>query len=52
MKESDFQRLVTSIKQAGQIKRGEIEPARKTEVRAEEAETQNAPLPPFFFQTR
>lgn len=33
MKDSDFQLLVTSIKQAGQIKRGEIEPARKFEVR-------------------
>jgi hypothetical protein len=33
VKDDDFQRLVTSIEQAGQIKRGELEPARKFEVR-------------------
>ncbi len=52
MKDSDFQLLVMSIKQAGQIKRGEIDSARKTEVRAEEVETQNALPPPSFFQIR
>ena len=36
MKDSDFELLVTSVKQAGRIKRGEMAPARKFEVRAED----------------
>ena len=32
MKESDFQLLVASVRQAGRIKRGEMEPARRFEV--------------------
>lgn len=36
MKDTDFEQLVTSVRQAGRIKRGEMEPARKFEVRAED----------------
>jgi putative transcriptional regulator len=36
VKDSDFELLVTSVKQAGRIKRGEMEPARKVEVRPED----------------
>ena len=41
MKDSDFELLVTSVKQAGRIKRGELEPARKFEVRAEDVAAEN-----------
>ena len=34
MKDSEFELLVTSVRQAGRIKRGELEPARKFEVSA------------------
>lgn len=44
MKDSDFQLLLTSVKQAGQIKRGEVEPARKFEVRAEDVKAIRARL--------
>jgi hypothetical protein len=33
VKESDFEQLVSSIRQAGQIKRGEMEPTRRFEVK-------------------
>ena len=36
MKDADFELLVTSVKQAGRIKRGEMKPARKVEVRPED----------------
>ncbi len=36
MKDSDFELLVTSVRQAGRIRRGEMAPARKFEVRAED----------------
>lgn len=36
MNDSDFEKLITSVKEAGQIKRGELEPARKFEVNAED----------------
>lgn len=36
VKDSDFQQLLASVKEAGRIKRGEQEPARKFEVRAED----------------
>ena len=36
MKDADFQLLVTSIRQAGEIKRGKMQPMRKIEVRAED----------------
>src|SRR4051812_2284179 len=36
MKDSDFELLITSVKQAVQIKRGEIEPARKFSISAED----------------
>ena len=36
MKDTDFELLVTSVRQAGHIKRGEMEPARKVEVRPED----------------
>lgn len=36
MKETDFEILVTSVRQAGRIKRGEMAPARKVEVRPED----------------
>ncbi|HXO29189.1 MAG TPA: hypothetical protein VOA80_17700 [Thermoanaerobaculia bacterium] len=32
MKDSDFQLLVTSVRQAGEIKRGKMKPAAKIEV--------------------
>ncbi len=44
MKDSDFELLVTSVKQAGQIKRGEMDPARKLEVRAEDVKAIRAKL--------
>jgi hypothetical protein len=34
--DSDFQQLLASVKEAGRIKRGEQEPARKFEVKAED----------------
>ena len=36
MKESDFEKLVESVREAGRIRRGEVEPARRFEVRAED----------------
>ena len=36
MKDPDFELLIASVKQTGRIKRGEIEPARRSEVRAED----------------
>lgn len=36
MKDTDFELLVTSVRQAGRIKRGEMEPARKVEIRPED----------------
>jgi putative transcriptional regulator len=36
VKDADFELLVTSVRQAGSIKRGEMEPARKVEVRPED----------------
>lgn len=36
MKDSDFQLLVTSVRQAGEIKRGKMKPAAKIEVRPED----------------
>jgi putative transcriptional regulator len=36
VKDTDFDLLVTSVRQAGRIKRGEMEPARKVEVRPED----------------
>jgi putative transcriptional regulator len=36
MKNSDFQLLVTSVRQAGEIKRGKMQPAAKIEVRPED----------------
>jgi putative transcriptional regulator len=44
VKDSDFELLVTSVKQAGRIKRGEMEPARKLEVRAEDVKAIRAGL--------
>lgn len=44
MKDSDFELLVTSVRQAGQIKRGEMDPARKLEVRAEDVKAIRAKL--------
>lgn len=35
MKESDFELLIASVKEAGQIRRGEIEPPRKFAVNDE-----------------
>lgn len=43
MKNFDFDLLVTSIQQAGRIKRGEMEPARKFEVRVEDVKTVRGP---------
>jgi putative transcriptional regulator len=36
VKDTDFEQLVTSVRQAGRIRRGEMEPARRFEVRAED----------------
>jgi putative transcriptional regulator len=36
MKQSDFDRLVTSVKQAGAIRRGQLKPGRVTELQAED----------------
>ncbi|HJX28578.1 MAG TPA: NadS family protein [Thermoanaerobaculia bacterium] len=44
MKDSDFDLLVTSVRQAGRIKRGELDPARKLEVRAEDVKAIRAKL--------
>ena len=44
MKDSDFQQLLASVKEAGRIKRGEQEPARKFEVRAEDVKAIRAKL--------
>jgi putative transcriptional regulator len=42
--DSDFQQLLASVKEAGRIKRGEQEPARKFEVRAEDVKAIRAKL--------
>ncbi len=44
MKDSDFQELLASVKEAGRFKRGEQEPARKFEVRAEDVKAIRAKL--------
>ena len=44
MNDSDFQQLLASVKEAGRIKRGEQEPARKFEVRAEDVRAIRAKL--------
>ena len=36
MKQKDFERLVTSVKQAGAIRRGQLKPGRTTEFRPED----------------
>jgi putative transcriptional regulator len=36
MKQNDFNRLVTSVKQAGAIRRGQLKPGRVTELQAED----------------
>lgn len=44
MKDSDFELLVTSVRQAGRIRRGEMEAARRFEVRAEDVKAIRAKL--------
>lgn len=44
MKDSDFQQLLASVKEAGRIKRGEQEPAGRFEVRAEDVKAIRAKL--------
>ncbi len=44
MNDADFQQLLSSVKEAGRIKRGEQEPARKFEVRAEDVKAIRAKL--------
>lgn len=44
MKDSDFQQLLASVKEAGRIKRGEQEPARRFEVKAEDVKAIRAKL--------
>ena len=44
MKNSDFQQLLASVKEAGRIKHGEQEPARKFEVSAEDVKGIRAKL--------
>jgi len=43
VKDADFQQLLASVKEAGRIKRGEQEPARKLEVRAEDVRAPENP---------
>jgi putative transcriptional regulator len=42
--DSDFQQLLTSVREAGRIKRGEQKPARKFEVKAEDVKAIRAKL--------
>ncbi|HYO13804.1 MAG TPA: NadS family protein [Thermoanaerobaculia bacterium] len=44
MKDSDFQQLLASVKEAGRIKRGEQAPARRFEVKAEDVKAIRAKL--------
>ena len=44
MKDSDYQQLLASVKEAGRIKRGEQRPARKFEVKAEDVKAIRARL--------
>ena len=44
MNDSDFEQLLASVKEAGGIKRGEQEPARKFEVKAEDVKAIRAKL--------
>jgi putative transcriptional regulator len=44
MNDSDFQQLLASVKEAGRIKRGEQQPARKFEVKAEDVKAIRAKL--------
>lgn len=44
MKDSDFQQLLASVKEAGRIKRGKQEPARKFEVSSEDVRAIRAKL--------
>jgi len=44
VKDSDFEQLLVSVKEAGRIKRGAQEPARKFEVRAEDVRAIRAKL--------
>ncbi|HVR96776.1 MAG TPA: hypothetical protein VMW27_09190 [Thermoanaerobaculia bacterium] len=44
MKDSNFELLVISVKQAGLIKHGEMKPARKIEVQEEDAKAIRAKL--------
>ena len=44
MKQKDFERLVTSVKQAGAIRRGQLKPGRITDFRPEDVQTIRARL--------
>lgn len=44
MKDSDFEQLIASVREAGRIKRGETAPARAFEVRAEDVKAIRAKL--------
>ena len=44
MNDADFKELLASVKEAGRIKRGEQEPARKFEVKAEDVKEIRANL--------
>ena len=39
MKQKDFERLITSVKQAGAIRRGQLKPGRTTGFRPEDVRT-------------
>lgn len=43
MKDADFELLITSVRQAGRIKRSEIKPARKIEVQPEDVKAAELP---------
>ena len=44
MKQKDFDRLVTSVKQAGAIRRGHLKPGRTTDFRSEDVRAIRARL--------
>ena len=47
MKQKDFDRLVTSVKQAGAIRRGQLKPGRTADFRPEDVQTIRARLKKF-----
>jgi putative transcriptional regulator len=46
MNNSDFEKLIESVKEAGRIKRGEIEPARTFQLKPEDVKAIRTKPPP------